>query len=231
MTMQVQAVEALEQMRIALNRFGGDLDEALAAAERGLRVAEEWIAERVRAWQYEVRQATEEVEDARQALASCEADTDEDGHGRSCVGEEAALASAQRQLAHAKEQLAIAQRWLQAIDSAGAEYQREALRMRQTAEECVAKGAANLTALGSRLEAYAEDFVQEVNRFARDMPDAISQGLGKSLETAFPGIPGVGELPDLVQLAAHYERMRLGLGLTHQQMAVHILLSAFNIKM
>lgn len=168
--------EALQEMRAAMVRFGADLKEALDSAETGLRVKEEWITERVRAWQYQVRRWTDEVEEAQRAVRSCEADTDDEGNGRDCSAEYAAFAHARRQLANAEEQFAIAQRWMQAIASAAGEYRREAMRMRQSAEQSVDKGSAYLSARIAELDGYRAVPLASVGsdgqRYSVLMPDS-----------------------------------------------------------
>jgi Tfp pilus assembly protein PilX len=155
----VQSIEVLQDFRGALRKFSTDIGEALHAAEAGLREAEDWITERVRAWEYEVRRLTDEVDEAERSLAACEAETDEDGHGRSCAAEEAALAQARRHLASAEEQLTVAQTWMNRIWSAAAEYAREAMRMNAVCESYIDKGEASLSRTISDLESYRAEHV------------------------------------------------------------------------
>ncbi len=69
----VLAIHALDELKGALARFGGEAREALEAVEREIRRTLEWLEERHTHWQREVRRRQEDVHRARAALERCQA--------------------------------------------------------------------------------------------------------------------------------------------------------------
>ncbi|MFQ5856279.1 MAG: hypothetical protein ACE5LU_11610 [Anaerolineae bacterium] len=106
----VLTIHALEELKGALRRFGGEARDALWAAEREIRRTQEWLQERQVHWQREVRRRQEEVRQARAALERCQASARHDPKtGRSyvpdCSSYEHALLQARVRLREAEAEL------------------------------------------------------------------------------------------------------------------------------
>nr|MBA2449882.1 hypothetical protein [Chloroflexota bacterium] len=124
----IRSVQALEDLKGALVRFGADAQMALSAAAMEIRRALEWLAERQSYWQGEVCRRDGIVAGARAALTACLASGDRE-HPPSRGAYQAALVQAQRRLGEAQAELRKLKQWSAAIHDALASYQREAQRL------------------------------------------------------------------------------------------------------
>ena len=123
MSSEVRAEEkALQALDSALERFQHEASETLSAVHQEVSRAERWLRGRHDYWQREREQARRAVDRARQevrraesALSSCLAWRDDEGRGRSCSAEEAALRVAQYELRKAEERLGTAEAELQNV--------------------------------------------------------------------------------------------------------------------
>lgn len=105
----VQSIQAIEDFRTDLIRFGVDAGDALTAAETQIRHALEWLAERQEHWQRELRRRTDEAREAAAALARCRASGYVDKNGNyyapDCSAYEAAHHRAEAGLREAEAEL------------------------------------------------------------------------------------------------------------------------------
>lgn len=130
----VLAIHALDELKGALARFGGEAREALEAAEREIRRTLEWLEERHAHWQREVRRRQEDVRRARAALERCQAAARYDPqtgrhHVPDCSRYEYALREAQTHLHEAEVELQNVRQWSRQVQQAAGDYQRQAQRL------------------------------------------------------------------------------------------------------
>jgi hypothetical protein len=156
----VLAINALEELKGALNRFGSEAREALNAAELELQRTLDWLQERQGHWRGEVRRRQAEVEQARAALARCQASGHRDQHGNyhvpNCAAYEQSLLQAQLHLREAEAELANAQKWSRLIEHAVQEYQQEAKSLANALADDLPRAAAVLGRSVATLQSYAQ---------------------------------------------------------------------------
>jgi hypothetical protein len=134
MSANVLSVQALEDLKAALARFGGEAHEALNAAQLEIRRTLDWLAERLQYWQNEVRRRQQLLAQAQAALARCRASGMRDpktGAYREppCTAEWEAARQAEARLREAEAELRSVQHWKQAVEQAAADYGRQAGRL------------------------------------------------------------------------------------------------------
>lgn len=155
----VRSIEALSELRGALARFTGEAQSSLNAAQLEIRRTLEWLAERQRHWQRQVRRWQQEALRAQSALTRCENSRyydDETGeyHAPDCSAYEEALYDAERNLRQAERELRTVQQAIQAVERAAADYQRQAQRLTTILGSDVPKAAALLASSIAILESY-----------------------------------------------------------------------------
>lgn len=132
LSVHVRSIQALEDLKGALGRFGGEAQMALQAAEQEIRRTLDWLQERLNYWRSEVQRRQEEVRQARADLASCRASGYYEGdryHAPDCSAEERALYEAQVRLREAEEELRNVQQWMKAVGEAVTTYRTQAQRL------------------------------------------------------------------------------------------------------
>lgn len=139
MAANVLSIPALQELKDALARFGGEARDALQAADLELRQARDWLTERVQHWRNEVRRWQQVLAEAKAALARCKASGMRDpktGAYREppCTAQWEAVRAAEAGLRAAEAELRTAQHWQRAVEQAGADYEREARRLRALLE-------------------------------------------------------------------------------------------------
>lgn len=132
-----RSIQALEDLRSAMNRFSQDVTSALAANEGEIRKADEYLARRERFWQGEIRTAEADLQRAASALSSCQAYAAQaarnGGGGVSCDREAAAVQAARNQLAQAQRNLADTRRLAMQLQSEISAYQQTVQGLRSAA--------------------------------------------------------------------------------------------------
>jgi hypothetical protein len=154
---QVRSIQALEDLKGALGRFGGEAQMALQAAEQEIRRTLDWLQERRNYWCSEVQRRQEEVRQARADLASCRASgyyEDDRYHAPDCSAEERALYEAQVRLREAEEELRNVQQWMKAVGEAVATYRTQAQRLGRLITTELPKANAFLERKIAELQAY-----------------------------------------------------------------------------
>jgi len=154
----VRSIQALEELKGALNRFGGEAQESLSAAEVEIRRTFDWLRERQNHWHNEVCHWREEVTRAEAALATCRTSgyTDRNGHHHApnCSAHEQALHQAQAHLREAQAELHNVQEWTQRVQQANADYQRQAQRLATMLGSDLPRGTALLGRKIATLRSY-----------------------------------------------------------------------------
>ncbi len=130
----VLSIQALQDLKAALARFGGEAQEALDAARPEIRRTLDWLSERLLHWQNEVRRRQQMLAQAQAALARCKASGVRDPktgacHEPPCTGEWEAVRLAEVSLREAQAELGTVQHWKGALEQAAAAYEREAGRL------------------------------------------------------------------------------------------------------
>lgn len=193
----VLSVQALEDLKSALNRYGGEAREALDAAEIEIRRTFDWLEERQNHWQNEVRRRQEAANQARAALARCQASgyRDQQGnyHAPDCSAYEHALLQAQIRLREAEAELRNVQQWKRTIEQAAAEYQAQARRLGVLLGENLPKATALLERSITILHSYTtmapafQGIAQDLSPTnATSIPWAEKQAIFKRLENGEP---------------------------------------------
>jgi len=133
LSVHVRSIQALEDLKSALGRFGGEAQMALQAAEQEIRRTLDWLQERLKYWRSEVQRRREEVRRAEADLNHCLTSGYYDEHGRyhapNCSIEERALRQAQVRLREAEEELRNVQHWMKVVGEAVATYRTQAQRL------------------------------------------------------------------------------------------------------
>ncbi|MFQ5856284.1 MAG: DUF6782 family putative metallopeptidase [Anaerolineae bacterium] len=180
----VLAIHALDELKGALARFGGEAREALEAAEREIRRTLEWLEERHAHWQREVRRRQEEVQRAQAALARCQASGYYDREGRyhppNCSAYEHALLQARRRLREAEAELQNVRQWSRQVQQTASDYQRQAQRLEAMLNDDLPKATALLDRKSTDLRLYT-------------MVPAPSGSAGAMLRERSSGRGGAGE--------------------------------------
>ena len=203
MSSEVRAEEkALQALDSALERFQHEASETLSAVHQEVSRAERWLRGRHDYWQREREQARRAVDRARQevrraesALSACLAWRDDEGRGRSCSAEEAALRSAQYELRKEEERLRTAEaelqnvkQWMAKVEQAVGEYSSYADRLSDVLQSRLPQARSFVRSKGSdlrrylRMEAGVVDLSKptELGKFAH-------QAAQEAVEKAFPG--------------------------------------------
>ncbi|MBS1252575.1 MAG: hypothetical protein MAG451_01616 [Anaerolineales bacterium] len=155
----VLAIHALDELKGALARFGGEAREALEAAGREIRRTLEWLEERHAHWQREVRRRQEDVRRARAALERCQASARYDPqtgrhHVPDCGRYEHALHEAQSHLREAEAELKNVRQWSRQVQQAASDYRRQAQRLTGMLNDDLPKAAALLDRKSTDLRLY-----------------------------------------------------------------------------
>jgi hypothetical protein len=154
---QVRSIQALEDLKGAPGRFGGEAQMALQAAELEIRRTLDWLQERLNYWRSEVQRRREEVRQAEADLARCRTSGYyEDGryHAPDCSAEERALRQAQVRLREAEAELQNVQRWMKAVGEAVDTYRTQAQRLGRLIAIDLPKANAFLERKIAELQAY-----------------------------------------------------------------------------
>jgi hypothetical protein len=148
----------IEDFRIALVRFQSEALETLKVAEQDIRSTTQSLEDRQQYWKIPLSVRRDVVEQARQALARCQASAYH-GHGQSyipdCSRYEHELRRAHNSLREAEENLQTVQKGLRFVQEAVGTYQREAQRLSALLQNDVPKATALLSAKVTLLYDYA----------------------------------------------------------------------------
>lgn len=145
----VRSVRALVEWKSALKRFTDRTWGALRRTDQEIIRAEEWLQSGVRYWRRMVQNCRQEVDDATEALDSCQEDSDRD-----CGRQEDALDRAKSRLHRSEEGLANQLQWMGAVSNAANEYRTQAERLKGYLATDVPRGDALIGRAISNLEKF-----------------------------------------------------------------------------
>src|SRR3954466_15708055 len=107
---RVTAIDAVNDLRVALVCFGEEAAEALCAADAEVRRTEELVADQLTHWQHEVRRGEDLVFQAKTELTRRKM-MNFDGRPVDTTEQEVALRRALARLEHAEQQVEVCRRW------------------------------------------------------------------------------------------------------------------------
>ncbi len=149
------SIQALETFRAALAEFADDARDALSAVEADVRRAESWLREQQKHWTREIRKRQEDLQRAKNELASRKYQN-RDGRGLGSTEQEKALKKAQMRLEEAETKLAHCKRWTPLLHHEVHEYHGPARQLSGTLDTDVEKALALLANKLTALEAYLQ---------------------------------------------------------------------------
>jgi hypothetical protein len=159
-SVNVRSIQALDELKTAINRFASEAPEPVRALEREAMRTLEWLEKRRHYWEQAVRTAQDAVRGAEAALAYCRASARFDPQtGRAyvpdCSGYEMELRRAVARLREAEENLHAARRWQQTVQEQTGAYQRQAQRFAGMVASDLPKATALLDRKVAALQSYA----------------------------------------------------------------------------
>ena len=155
----VRSINTLTDLKTNLARFGAESRSALQQMEIELRRTQEWLAERKRHWEGQVRRCEDAVRLAQAALERCRSTAYRDPDtGRvyvpDCIGPKSALRQAVSRLQETQAQLANVVRGMSALEEAAAGYKRQAERLTAFTEKGLVEAQVFLERRATALESY-----------------------------------------------------------------------------
>lgn len=151
----VRSLEGLREFHAALCTFRTDAMEAVASVDWSIRHLADWLSDQTRLWQAAIRQAEEEVFQAKQELAMRKY-AGFDGRVPDTTVQEENLQKAKRRLAHAQEKYECCRKWQQKYPhQVGELYEGPARQLSGLLEAEVPRALAVLERRIQALEAYA----------------------------------------------------------------------------
>lgn len=178
-TVEVRAIDALEDLQTALIRYAEQAQAMLAAVARETQRVLDWLVERQRHWRNEVLRMQEEERRAAAAYSRCLNSGDRD-HPPSCGYEEQALYAARRRLAQAQAEERTATQARQAVQAEADAYAHEANRLRATLQTETVKSVEVLRSKVTVLRSYASGGVSASGVLA----GALAFGAGLAIGAA-----------------------------------------------
>jgi hypothetical protein len=151
----VTSIEALEEFKAKLSRFGVEANNALAGLDLQIRRAFEWLEEQAKFWKAEVRRRQEEVVYAKGQLMHRRA-MGTHGRGPGTTEQEIALEEAVRRLHEAEDKVHNCRRWAQELPQEVPECETPARQLAGMIEVELRKGVALLEQKLRSLEAYVQ---------------------------------------------------------------------------
>lgn len=150
---RVTSIEAIQRFKDALSEFAVDGQEALSGVDLQLRRAMDWLKEKGRYWQKEIRERQEAVVRAKIELEQRKHEN-RDGRGRGTSEPEKNYRRAQERLKEAELKLAHCKRWLPLFEHALREYQGPSRQLAGALETDLKQAVALLDQKLLALEAY-----------------------------------------------------------------------------
>jgi hypothetical protein len=192
---RVTSIETVERFRNALCEFAKDAKDSLGAVDMQIRRTFDWLTERLKHWQHEVRVRQEELVRAKIELTSRKY-ANRDGKGPGTTDQEKAFRKAQARLQEAEDKVAACRRWHPLLDHAVKEYQGPARQLSSSLDLDLVHSLAILDQKLAALEAY-------LNLAPPSAPEPI--GVGSSAGSA---ALGSGPTPASVAMPAPDEQTR-----------------------
>ncbi len=150
---RVTSIETVERFRNALCEFGKDVQDSLGAAEMQIHRTFDWLAERLKYWQHQIRVREEELVRAKIELTSRKF-ANRDGKGAGITDQEKAFRKAQARLKEAEDKVACCRRWHPLLEHAVKEYQGPARQLSSAMDIDLVHSLALLDQKLAALDAY-----------------------------------------------------------------------------
>jgi hypothetical protein len=150
----VTSIDALDEFRTALIKFGSDAQAALAAADMEIRRTVAGLERQLKHWQNELRVRQEDVTRAKAELARRKWGH-RDGRGPGTTDQEIALAKAKDRLREAEDKIETVRRWQRLLPREIHEYEGPARQLGGWLEANLRHTTAILATRIAALEAYA----------------------------------------------------------------------------
>jgi hypothetical protein len=194
-TANVRSIEALDDLQAGLIRYADQTQTTLNAIQREVQRTLDWLDERVRRWQNEVRRCAQAVEAAQAAWRRCMASGDRE-HPPSCGHLEQAVQEAHRRLSQAQAEERMATQARQAVQAEAEAYQREASRLHALIQNETPKAVESLRYKATVLRSYTGGVSA-----GGVMAGALAFGAGLVVGAAIAAAAGQGK-PDSTETAA-----------------------------
>jgi hypothetical protein len=150
----VTSIDALEEFRTALVKFGTEAQAALCAADLEIRRTLDGLEQQLKRWQTELRDRQEDVGRAKAELARRKWGH-RDGGGPGTTDQEVALKKAQQRLREAEDKIEAIRRWQRLLPREIHEYEGPARGLGGWLESNLRHTTAILASKIAALEAYA----------------------------------------------------------------------------
>jgi hypothetical protein len=150
---RVTNIETVDKFRSSLCEFGEDVMDTLCAVDMHIRRTFDWLAERAKFWQHEIRKRQEDVVRAKIELQSRK-NMCKDGRGPGTTDQEKALRKAQARLKEAEDKLINCKRWLPLLQHATKEYYGPARSLANVLDTTLVQALARLEQKFAALQAY-----------------------------------------------------------------------------
>jgi hypothetical protein len=150
---QVSSIDALRQFRAKLCEFGVDGLESLAAVELELRHMEDWLSERLKYWQLQLRDRGEDLSRAKAKLVQHKWGS-KDGKGVGTTEVEMEVKKAKHRIDEAEAKIEVTKRWQRDIPKTVHEYEGPARQLSGYLESDLKQVLALLDRMATSLEAY-----------------------------------------------------------------------------
>ncbi|HUG69477.1 MAG TPA: hypothetical protein VMM76_17125 [Pirellulaceae bacterium] len=151
----VTSIDALHAFRAALVKFEENARDSITTLELEIRRAVHWIeVDRKRYWAAQVKQASEEAAQARNALERCQLKYGAD-QAPSCYEQKQNYEQAKRRLRYCEDQVRKVKQWMQTIRHELTVFDGQVAQMRLSVDSELPRAIAAIGNLLNALERYA----------------------------------------------------------------------------
>jgi hypothetical protein len=150
---QVASIDALKQFRAKLCAFGVDALQSLLAAGMEIRHTEDWLRERLKYWQVQIRDRSEDLARAKAALVRHKWGS-KDGRGVGTTEAEMDIKKAKFRLEEAEAKAEVTRRWQRELPRDVHEYEGPSRQLTGYLEADLKQALAMLDRMTAALEAY-----------------------------------------------------------------------------
>ncbi len=152
----ITSIDAVRDLKLALQEFDADIRDALTQLLLEVRRAVEWIEhDRAQYWPREVRKASDVVSEARIALQRAELTISPNDH-RYCYDERKALQKAKQRLRTAEEKVQAVRRWRVRVKKEAQEFEVQMAKITQYLDADFPRAVAALERMARALEKYTQ---------------------------------------------------------------------------
>ncbi|MBI2480751.1 MAG: hypothetical protein HYV60_19625 [Planctomycetia bacterium] len=170
----VTSIEAVHAFRTALVKFEEEARESMTTLELEIRRAVNWIeVDRRRYWPVQVKKASEELAQARNALERCQLKYGSD-EAPSCYEQKKNYERAKRRLRYCEDQVRKVKQWIQTIRQELTVFDGQMARMRLSVDSELPRAIATISNLLNALERYAGAVGNVAPRNLRESEEATT---------------------------------------------------------